>query len=521
MWAMATMVHPSREMQRQTDVATPCAVSPADAPADPAQTYLRLFMLVCLYAIPLFATLQLDADYDSWWHLRAGQWIVEHRTVTTTDPFSTYGHDKTWVAYSWLFEVAIYGLYQAFGLCGFIVYRAMLALAVTAALHRFVAKREPRFLHTVGLTGFAVLGVAMLFKERPWLFTILFTTFTLDAILDLREGRRGPLVWLLPLVFVLWANIHIQFVYGLILLVLACAVPLLDRFRRCEPEQGGAGRFGSGDWRFLLGLTAACFLATLATPYHVQLYRVIFEYATQPGPYRFINELKALEFREIPDWVMLAFAGLATYTLGRWPRQGCFDLLLLVLSAFLAFRMRRDMWIVILTALYLLSTPSRSAVPLAQRFGWTGWRAGMVSGGVALLVLLTITVRHISNANMEREAAKLFPVEAAKFVAEKDYPGPLYNDFNWGGYLIWTLPQYPVSVDGRTNLHGDERILRFGRIWAGSPSWRDDPDLGAAGLVIAGAEMPLCGLLALDERFELVYQDDVARVFVRKSPRVE
>src|SRR5205814_1573988 len=116
------------------------------------------------------------------------------------------------------FEVVIYGLYQAFGLCGFIVYRTALALAVTAALHRFVAKREPRFLPVIALTGLTVLGAAMLFKERPWLVTILFSVFTLDAVLDLRDGRRGLLFWLLPPVFALWANIHIQFVYGLMLL---------------------------------------------------------------------------------------------------------------------------------------------------------------------------------------------------------------------------------------------------------------------------------------------------------------
>ena len=119
------------------------------------------------------------------------------------------------------------------------------------------------------------------------------------------------------------------------------------------------------------------------------------------------------------------------------------------------------------------------------------------------------------------QAAKLFPIDAARFVAAHDYPGPLYNDFNWGGYLIWALPQYPVALDGRTNLHGDERILRFGRIWAGSPTWIDDPDLNDAGVVIAGAEMPLTAILLQDDRFERVYQDDVALVFVRKAARVQ
>jgi hypothetical protein len=302
---------------------------------------------------------------------------------------------------------------------------------------------------------------------------------------------------------------------------LACLVPVLDRFRNCEPEAEGAGRFGSRDWQWLVGLTVACTAATLLTPYHVFIYRVIVEYATQPGPYRFINELKALEFRDLPDWIMLAFAGAAAFALGRRPQQGYFDMLLLALSAFLAFRMRRDMWVVIVAALYLLSTRPHSGILPEQRFEWTSVRAGLVAVGVALLLLLTFAIRNVSNTNLERETAKIYPVEAAKVVAAKGYAGPLYNDFNWGGYLIWALPQHPVALDGRTNLHGDERILRFGRIWAGSPTYRDDPDLSAAGVVMAGAEMPLAGLLKLDERFELVHQDDVALVFVRKAPSVE
>jgi hypothetical protein len=94
----------------------------------------------------------------------------------------------------------------------------------------------------------------------------------------------------------------------------------------------------------------------------------------------------------------------------------------------------------------------------------------------------------------------------------------LYNDFNWGGFLIWSLPQLPVVVDGRTNLHGDERILRIGNTWAAGPGWQDDPDLARAGIIVAEAHTPLGGVLAFDERFRLVYEDAVARIFIRRRP---
>ena len=144
--------------------------------------------------------------------------------------------------------------------------------------------------------------------------------------------------------------------------------PAVNRLTKGQVASAPAG------WWQLCGLTVACFLATLVTPYHVKIYGVILEYATQPGPYRFINELKALEFREIPDWVMLAFAGWATYALGRRSHQGYFDLLLLTLTAFLAFRMRRDMWIVILDG----AVHSQHAVrgPPFRRKSVSGGRVG-------------------------------------------------------------------------------------------------------------------------------------------------
>jgi hypothetical protein len=172
-------------------------------------------------------------DPDVWWHLRVGQWVVENGTVPEHDPFAA-GH-QPWVAYSRLYEVLLYGLYSWLGLAGIIVYRAALSLAVVAALHRLVARRDPHGLRATALTVAGALAIAPLFSERPWLFTILFTTLTADVVLDLRAGRRTRLAWLLPSVFVLWANTHIQFVYGLLVLGLACAAPVIDRLLRRTP----------------------------------------------------------------------------------------------------------------------------------------------------------------------------------------------------------------------------------------------------------------------------------------------
>jgi hypothetical protein len=470
-------------------------------------------MLVALYALPLVVALRPVADPvldpDVWWHLRAGQWVVEHGTVPRNDPFARPARE--WVAYSWLYEVLLFGLYRGLGLAGVVVYRAALALAVVAAVHRLVARRERRFLVATGLTAAAGLALAGLFSERPWLFTILFATLTADAVLDLRAGRRSAVVWLLPPLYAVWANVHIQFIYGLFVLGLACAAPLLDRALGRAPDE--AARPGSrGGWG-LVALSAGCALATLLNPYHVRLYGVVWEYATQPGPFRFVNELKALEFREPGDWVVLALGGAAAFALGRRRPPAAFDLLLLASAAFFAFRARRDLWFLVLAALAVLST-SGAEVPAGQRFALTWRRGAVLAVALAALAGLTAWLRDLSPANLERKVARRYPARAAALVARRGYEGPLYNDFNWGGYLIWALPHLPAAVDGRTNLHGDERLERFGATWSGAPGWEDDPDLSAAGVVVAPADAALASLLKRDPRFELVHQDELAAVFV-------
>ncbi|MBI1917576.1 MAG: hypothetical protein HYS12_23005 [Planctomycetes bacterium] len=466
---------------------------------------LAVALLVGVYVIPLLAVLRPALDWDLWWHLRTGQWVGEHGHVPSNDPFSAYGAERSWVAYSWFFEIVVYGIYSRLGLTGVVLFRAAMALAVVAAFHRLVARRERRFLVSTLLAGVAALALVPLLNERPWLFTILFTTLTLDVLLDLREGRRSPMFWLLPFFYLLWANLHIQFVYGFLVLGIGCAAPLLDRLLGW-PKAGA--RTG---WQ-LAGLSAACGLATLVNPYGLRLYGVVIEYATQSLPFRVVAELTALDFREGRGWLVLGLALATAFALGRRQCLSSFELLLFAGSAVLCFRARRDLWLVVLSALVILP----AVVP---------GRAGPVILGrrhVALTAVLVLGIglgiawaRGLSEARLREGEASVFPTRACEAVQRRGYRGPLYNSFDWGGYLIWRLPDLPVSIDGRTNLHGEERIQRALDTWAGRKGWSADVELATAHLVIAEASAPLASLLRTDGRFELVYEDEQAVVFVR------
>lgn len=478
-------------------------------------TLRRNFLVSLILLIPcrLSFSIELVRDPDLWWHLRTGDWILQHGTVPRVDPFS-YLAGHPWVAYSWIFEVVLSSLYKHAGLFGVVLIELVLSTAIVGALYVFLTRQGSTFARTAALTALGAVALSASFTLRPWLFTILFLIVELAILYQARNTGETRWLWLIPLLFCVWSNTHIQFLYGLAFLFLAAAdhalVSVVQRtglsaeetFKRLAP-------------RHLWACLAASMGATLINPYHVRIYHVIYEYARHTTVLNYVEELRAMDFRRGFHFLILALLIAGVVAVARRHETRIFDALTLLLAAALAFRMGRDVWILVTVVLGILASGSSDLVgakPSTPRLGW------LLGIPVLLLgVAVTIYLRGVSNSSLSREVAETFPQHAAEFVQSQGFRGPLYNDFNWGGYLIWRLPEYQVSMDGRTNLHGDRRFARSYATWSGIRGWATDPELSQAKLVIGSVNFPLASLLRFDPRFRLVYEDKLAVVFVASA----
>jgi hypothetical protein len=263
-------------------------------------------------------------------------------------------------------------------------------------------------------------------------------------------------------------------------------------------------------------ITLACVVATLLNPYHFKIYAVVLQLVRQAGFYNIISEFAAIDFRTAPEWLALGLTLGAGFALGRQPVVRPFWFLLLLACVLISFRSRRDLWLVVIIAVGVISS-SRSAAHVARRVFLGKAQTLVVISALGILVLLTVRARHISEGDLQVAVARTYPVMAANVVEEGGYAGPLYNHFDWGGYLIWRLQHLPVSIDGRTNIYGVDRVAHSVMVWDGQPEWASDPELTTAGVVIAQRNFALTQLLRLDRRFQLVYEDEVAAVFVAKT----
>src|SRR5208282_132136 len=168
-------------------------------------------------------------DLDIWWHLKVGDWIVEHVAVPHTGILSRTAADRPWVAYSWGYEVLLSRAYRWFGLVGIGVFGVLLTVAVAYSISWMARRLSGRFWYACLVADFT--GSAFLYNlmPRPVFFSMSLFAVVLTLLLEAnRTGRVQPLYWL-PLLFVCWANLHIQFIYGLFLVGLFVGVNLLQR----------------------------------------------------------------------------------------------------------------------------------------------------------------------------------------------------------------------------------------------------------------------------------------------------
>lgn len=459
-------------------------------PTPPSQP-MQIAVLFAAAALPAAFTLDPKLDHDTWWHLRVGQLVAESGTAPDADPFSRLGRERPtpWVAYSWLYEWGLYQTYTAFGSPGILWVRTLLGAASTVAVFALLPNRGWRMIPAALLAGVTLMP---LMKERPWHLTIVFTALTASAVASIRGGSPASRAWWLVLLYVVWANIHVQFVMGWLVLGLACVFP------------GRASR------RSLLVLTAGCIAATLGNPYFARLHVVVWEYATQTGPLRTVQELAPPDPASPWFWAGLALLGWAGVAAVRRRPIDWFEVALLAVALVLTLRMRRDVWFAAIAAGVVLRQAGSTTATLLPKY---------LVACVVVVAFVAVRVLNLAGLGPPDDTAaanaRAYPFRAAAFVRDRELPGPLFNSFDWGGYLIWALPTYPVSMDGRTNLHGSERVTRAMNTWAGGPEWDADPDLTSANLVIAPRDLPLTGLLRdRPAEWRVAFEDDTAVVFV-------
>jgi hypothetical protein len=473
-----------------------------------SQLLMCLGLTAILTAVPLFFIKNvLLSDPDIWWHVRTGQWIVQNLAVPHADPFSSATLGRPWVDYCWIFDLGSYWVVAHFGLAGIIWFQTLMRVVVAAALFSLVRTLTPSFWKAVGLTGLGTVAMLWVLQPRPGAISVLFFILELHILISARKDPR--LLWILPALFVLWANIHIEFITGLFVLGVICLEPLLDWLLRTTPEgKTSIDLYQPKLWTIF----AASSVAVLVNPYGYKLIGNVLQYARDAKVYDVISEFHAMLFRTYNDWSVLALLMIGCFAFGRIRPFRPVWALLLAWSAWMGFRSMREVWLVAILAIIVAAILGHEQIAEPAKKLGLSLRAA-VSFAVCIVLLAGASVWPFSSQLLLRQVAASFPVGAAAYIRQNHLQGPLLNELSWGGFLIFAVPGVPVSMDGRTNVHSQDEILSSIRLWSGEPGWQHRPEIESANLVISDRSWSLARLLRGDPRFRIAYEDETTVLF--------
>jgi hypothetical protein len=224
---------------------------------------------------------------DTGWHLRTGEWILAHGRVPDHDFFSFTRAGEPWFAWEWLWDVVFARIYQSWELAGVVLVSLLVICATSALLFRLVRRKCPNVIIAFAVTWVAMAASSVHWWARPHVFTMLFSVVLLGVLERAREGEWTRL-FVLPVLMVVWVNLHGGFLAGLI--IMGCYAAGEAASALVEPDKSIARRRTVSAGYFAAALVA-CAAATLANPYGIRLHTHIWRTLTDPESplYRFVG----------------------------------------------------------------------------------------------------------------------------------------------------------------------------------------------------------------------------------------
>ena len=272
---------------------------------------LKHFFTAILFASILFLVLRPITDADFWWHLATGRWMADTGQIPQADPFSYTAAGDPWTAHEWLTEKGMYALYLAGGVPLLIlVFSTLITLAYGFAYFRSPGVSRPY------IASFAILLAAAmsapLWGVRPQMITLLFSSIFLYLLDRYEDGHKIRfLVWL-PVLMLLWVNMHAGYFMGLVLIGIYLLANLLQRIvariMKTKPQQHGLGNTA-----LLVVSLVVSVLAALINPQGPRILLYPFETLADPAMQAYIQEWYPPDFRQaiwLPFLIGLGLIGV-------------------------------------------------------------------------------------------------------------------------------------------------------------------------------------------------------------------
>jgi len=480
-------------------------------------TIRRLVTWIAFLAVFSMAA-RVSMDNDTWWHLRAGQWMVENHSLLRTDPFSYTRADASWQYPGWLVEVPMYLIYRYMGPGGLNLWTA--AMVTLAFIFVWPTLSGGAFLRAFVIV-LAAATSALYWAARPYLVTFVMAAVFLWVLEDFRWKKANRL-WLLPVLMVVWVNSHGGFLAGFLI----WAAYFVGEIISLKIEGRKIRFILHPSSLILLAIGGLMLLAVCINPSGPVMLAYPIKTVGIGALKNYIQEWQSPDFHSLQaqPFAWLLFLTLGAIGFAR-RRLALTDFFLVAGFAYMGLLAVRNVALFALAAPMVLTRHAEplldganrllkkpvvvsEATPRWQR--WVNWALfGLIAIAVAARVILVLPQSVNENAFRQN-----LPVEAVAFLRDNRPAGRLFNMYNWGGYLLWELPAYPVFVDGRTDLYDDALINEWLKTIRGENGWQENLDRWQINTVLVDPGAALVEELE-HAGWKQLFKDPVAVIYTR------
>lgn len=401
------------------------------------EEYTNLKQLTALLLAALVLTLskinRLIVDGDTFWAIKVGEWISLNREVPKVDSFSWAAYGNPWVAHEWLYDFLIYKFYTSLGYYGIVLFVFIGSFTVFYFLWKLYVEEEKNPVLTLVIFTIVIFMLNTAMVARPQLYGYVFFVYFFYVLY-----RKKHLLWTLPPVTVIWANMHGSVLLGIAMVLLQIIYDTLYRYIE--------------EKRLFIKkeLIAAAFLVPLSSlinPYGVELWKASLMQITYYMNKQII-EWQPPDFKD-QGWLFMYLVIIITTVLVSFSNKGIIDkrkFYLLAIYLFGTFYeaitgVRYYPYLVICWGLFILTLLPR------ELFSKKSWNKNILIILSFLLIIMVINTGKPPTTIEEAVEKSTWPIEAVNHLENKR----IYNEYMWGGFLIYK--NIPVFIDGRADVY--------------------------------------------------------------------
>jgi hypothetical protein len=497
--------------------------------------FLDIPKLVFLILFFILLVFQLQADPDYYWHLVTGQYIFEQHALPHSDIFSYTRFGEPWTLHEWLFQVALYAIYNwlgPFGASLITAFLAILALYIVYLIARRLA-HGPSVAIVISVAIFLVMTPYL--SPRPQLVTYaLFATF-LSILLGYKYFQSIKPLYFLPLLMVIWVNAHGGYIIGIVLLTVFTLCEWLYYWlfeQRDSNDKESPTR--------LTLVTIVTMLASAANPDFVNHWLYPFYVMDMEATKTLISEWQS------PNFLLPIFQGYLLLVIGFFILQiyskKTHDITEIIIPTFFimtGFVSVRHIPLALLTLVpfttrtisiglnnTLIAHRIRTKLaPLYSRVLGQGKQLGDMEYVFNWIILLLSALALFAYYPIfhEKDHEKLnasIPLDSIDFIIDAGITGNMFNTYRFGGYILYRLyPEQRVFIDGRADMYGDEFINEYHKIYTGQPDWEELFAKYKIDYVVCEHDAAIRQLLLTRGDFSLVHDNEKHSVLVKNTPR--